>query len=330
VRVEEARLLAADLVQLGDVRAGDRDAAVERLEHGEAEALGERRQRDACGRPPQALERLVVEVAGHADAVGHAELVRERANLVGVRLLGAGEHDDDVGREVRQRAHEQRLVLVRADGGDASDDASVRDVQALAQRRLRERVLLRRAAEAVRDGGDPRGVDAQRPGDLVARGVGDGEQPVGGVRGERDQRAHRDGRAEPERAQVQERDVVQRDHLGRPGHRRSEGGERVQHVGLAPRGGVGGHHQLGREPARPLALVDREGDDPGDVAPAVLDEPGRAAAGRQHREAGVRELACERRHEPPQVGLGTAGPARVEEGRVERDVTYAVRHGAPA
>jgi hypothetical protein len=78
---------------------------------------------------------------------------------------------------------------------------------------------------------------------------------------------------------------------------------------------------LGEEAPLTLALVEREADQAREVAPAVrAQRRGASARGEdRHLEPGV--LLHERGHQPAQVGVHAAGRRRVEEERVESDVT---------
>ena len=121
-RVEVAGGVAGDLRQRGGVRAGDRDAALHRLQHRQPEALGERREDEAASPPgrgprgprPQTQPRK-------RDAIGDAELAgpppgarpRRASDSPGRTSSGAGSASS------RAKAVDQPgQVLVGPPGGD--------------------------------------------------------------------------------------------------------------------------------------------------------------------------------------------------------------------
>ena len=84
----------------------------------------------------------------------------------------AGEHEHDVVGQLRRRAHEQLLVLVRALRGDAQHDAPVAEARsARARLALGQRPARGRERRAVVDDAERAGSSAELGDDLVARGL---------------------------------------------------------------------------------------------------------------------------------------------------------------
>src|SRR5207253_10915577 len=96
-----------------------------RLDHGQAEALEERREREYVERREQL--RHVVARAGELDRQAGGA-----AFALLAQLAVADDDDADAFREEACRLEERRVVLLRREAGDVADDRAV-----LVQRRLR-------------------------------------------------------------------------------------------------------------------------------------------------------------------------------------------------
>ena len=241
------------------------------------------------------------------------------SSLVGLGMTG--QHEHDVARQLRQRAHQQLLVLVRALGRHAQHDARVPERMALAHGSG--------SAAGATSAGRPapcgtiekaRRVEPEHRADLVADGAGRGDQRVAAAGGPCRDLAHAQRRDEAEGAVPEEGDVVQGDDgaARRPGSARPSPGcarrptaRAAPAPAAAPARRACGAAAGPRRPAAATQLEDpssrraRSAAAPLRVVTTVKRVPGYSAA-----SAGA---------SLPQVCLRTAGDAGVEEERVQRD-----------
>ena len=255
VGIEEQRGVRRDLGQRARVAAGDRQTAGHRLEHGQAEALHPRRQREAAGQPVEALQVGGVEPCGQAQPVIDPQPARQGLELVLVGRPGAGQHQPGAAEDVLgQRPDQQLLVLVRPLLGHAQDHGRVvPQPETATQLMLRGERDIEVDPDAVGNDVDPVAIEAQVALQVERGRLGACQQPVGAGRRQADHPLHAPhgvgrapglGHAEPDR-------VVQGDHRGRPRDPHGSGVRRsVDHVEPAQRGRERNHAELRQQMQR--------------------------------------------------------------------------------
>ncbi len=322
-RVQQLGVGARDLAQDGQVRARDEHPTRHGLEDRKPEALVERRGHEHVGLGVQGLQVVRRHRAEHAHVLGEAQLVHQARQLARVRSEAReDEHGALVRRQLSQTARQDREVLVRDVGRDRQRDRATVGTQPLACAGDRGLGHLGRRRDPMRDDGDELALQVELGDDVVASGVGAGDDPV------RAARRGRDGRfgPPPQRGghgagQAPEDQVVE-GHYAREGAVQGREVRRaVQHLDLLARRRPRQHDELTERPPAPVQGRRAAQHDHvvGEIPPEAMAD-GRRLAVDERGDAQIVALLADGGGQLAGVRLATARSTGNEEEEVEPEV----------